>query len=52
MPLLEILKATRETVLKMDIEAIVRIAGRKLSDGDSYSLKLRDGSVDLEKYRI
>lgn len=48
MPLLEILKATRETVLKMDIEAIVRIAGRKLSDGSEASNEFRQFLSEVE----
>lgn len=48
MPLLEILKATRETVLKMDIEAIVRIAGRKLSDGGEASNEFRQFLSEVE----
>jgi hypothetical protein len=34
-PLLEFLKAAREAVLKMDIEEIVRLAGKKLITDES-----------------
>lgn len=52
MPLLEILRATRETVLKMDIETITRMAGKKLADGSATSVELRQFLSEVEADKL
>jgi hypothetical protein len=49
--LLELLHNSRDSVLKMDIDAIVRVAGRKLVDGGDSSIDFRSflSEVDEEK---
>ena len=53
MPLLEIWKATRESVLKMTLEAIVRIAGDgQLRDGSETSIEFRQFLTEVESEKL
>jgi hypothetical protein len=52
MPLLEILKATRNTVLSMDIETIVRMAGKKLIDGGTASAEFRQFLAEVAEDKL
>ncbi len=53
MPLLEIWKATRESVLKMNLEAIVRIAGNgQLRDGNETSTEFRQFLSEVESEKL
>ena len=53
MPLLEIWKATRESVLKMNLEAIVRIAGDgQLRDGSETSTEFRQFLTEIESEKL
>lgn len=53
MPLLEIWKATRESVLKMNLEAIVRIAGDgQLRDGSETSIEFRHFLTEVESEKL
>jgi hypothetical protein len=52
-PLLEIWKATRESVLKMTLEAIVRIAGDgQLRDGSETSIEFRQFLTEVESEKL
>ena len=53
MPLLEIWKATRDSVLKMNLEAIVRIAGDgQLKDGSETSIEFRQFLTEVESEKL
>ena len=53
MPLLEIWKATRDSVLKMNLEAIVRIAGDgQLKDGSETSIEFRQFLTEIESEKL
>ena len=53
MPLLEIWKATRDSVLKMNLEAIVRIAGDgQLKDGSETSIEFRQFLNEVESEKL
>ena len=53
MPLLKIWKATRDSVLEMNLEAIVRIAGDgQLKDGSETSIELRQFLTEVESEKL
>ena len=53
MPLLEIWKATRDSVLKMNLEAIIRIAGDgQLKDGSETSVEFRQFLTEVESEKL
>ena len=53
MPLLEIWKATRDSVLKMNLEAIIRIAGDgQLKDGSETSIEFRQFLTEIESEKL
>jgi len=53
LPLLEIWKATRDSVLKMNLEAIVRIAGDgQLKDGSETSIEFRQFLTEIESEKL
>lgn len=53
MPLLEIWNATRDSVLKMNLEAIVRIAGDgQLKDGSETSIEFRQFLTEVESEKL
>ena len=53
MPLLEIWKATRESVIKMNLEAIVRISGDgQLKDGSEASREFRQFLTEVESEKL
>lgn len=53
MPLLEIWNATRDSVLKMNVEAIVRIAGDgQLKDGSETSIEFRQFLTEVESEKL
>lgn len=53
MPLLEIWNATRDSVLKMDVEAIVGIAGDgQLKDGSETSIEFRQFLTEVESEKL
>jgi len=53
LPLLEIWKATRDSVLKMNLEAIVRIAGDgQLKDGSETSIEFRQFLTEVESEKL
>jgi len=53
LPLLEIWKATRDSVLKMNLEAIVRIAGDgQLKDGSETSIEFRQFLNEVESEKL
>lgn len=53
MPLLEIWKATRDSVLKMNLEAIIRIAGDgNLRDGSETSVEFRQFLSEVEGNKL
>ena len=53
MPLLEIWKATRESVVKMNLEAIVRISGDgQLKDGSEASREFRQFLTEVESEKL
>lgn len=53
MPLLEIWNATRDSVLKMNLEAIVRIAGDgQLKDGSETSVEFRQFLSEVESEKL
>ena len=53
MPLLKIWKATRDSVLEMNLEAIVRIAGDgQLKDGSETSIEFRQFLTEVESEKL
>ena len=52
MPLLEILKDAKEKVLELDIETIVRMAGKKLIDGGDTSVEFRTFLSEVEGEKL
>jgi hypothetical protein len=52
-PLLDIWKATRESILKMNLEAIIRIAGDgQLKDGNETSAEFRQFLTEVESEKL
>lgn len=54
MPLIEIWNATKDSVLKMNLEAIIRIAGDdgQLRDGNSTSIEFRQFLTEVESEKL